>query len=414
MTRTTIRVSVWPGRLPVAGNFRFHGAGKRAAGVHGGLSRLGRDCTSRIVGQGCRAGASNAGWRKLASRTCRLFLFLVGAFWLMTVASAHAVQEDNTSDAAVPATAVEQQKQGQAKGKIPEPLITDPQPPCQFNPDQGPEMVLIEGGRFLMGSGGDEAGRYGDEGPQHWVSVQPFALGRCEVTVREFQQFVKETGYRTEAEEGKGCNTLNAKGESFETQKDKSWSSPGFSQNENHPVSCISFNDAQAYIAWLNLRTGVTFRLPSESEWEYAARAGTTTRFSFGDDPQAREQCTYANGADISVKDKPFAKERTLADCNDHYEFTAPVGSFKPNVFGLYDMHGNVWEWNQDCWHDSYSGAPPDGSAWLAPGKGDCEKAVVRGGSWFSYPRSLRSAYRVGLSSGVAFYVQGFRLARTL
>lgn len=414
MTRTTIRVSVWPGRLPVAGNFQLHGAGKRAAGVHGGLSRLGRDCTSRIVGQGGRAAASNAGWRKLASRTCRLFLFLVGAFWLMTVASAHAVQEDNTSDAAVPATAVEQQKQGQAKGKIPEPLITDPQPPCQFNPDQGPEMVLIEGGRFLMGPGGDEAGRYGDEGPQHWVSVQPFALGRCEVTVREFSQFVDETGYRTQAEEGQGCYTLNAKGDGFEYQKDKSWRSPGFSQNENHPVLCVSFNDVQAYIAWLNLRTGVTYRLPTEAEWEFAARAGTTSRFSFGDDLQAREQCAFANGADQSLKEKPYAKDWTLADCNDRYEFTAPVGSFKPNAFGLYDLHGNVWEWNQDCWHASYSGAPPDGSAWLADNNGDCEKSVVRGGSWVYDPRGLRSALRYWFYTDGTNSVRGFRLARTL
>lgn len=341
-----------------------------------------------------------------------IFLFLYWVLILAVFPAAHAGSADMSGDAVANTNA--QAKVADLSKSVPEPLIVAPQPPCQFNPDLGPEMVLIEGGRFLMGSGGDEAGRYDDEGPQHWVNVQPFALGRCEVTVREFQQFVKETGYRTQAEEGEGCNTLNAKGDDFETQKDKSWSRPGFSQSEIHPVLCVSFNDVQAYIAWLNLSTGVTYRLPTEAEWEFAARAGTTTRFSFGDDLGAEHQCTYANGGDISVKDKPFAKEWELANCDDGHDFTAPVGSFKPNAFGLYDMHGNVWEWNQDCWHDSYSGAPPDGSVWLAPGKGDCEKAVVRGGSWVIYPRGLRSAVRHWNNTDVAVDNRGFRLARTL
>jgi serine/threonine-protein kinase PpkA len=239
-------------------------------------------------------------------------------------------------------------------------------------------------------------------------------MGRCEITVREFRQFVEETDYRTEAEAGKGCYTLNAKGDGVEQQKDKFWRKPGFSQTDNDPVVCVSFNDVQAFIAWLNLRSGVTYRLPTEAEWEYAARAGTQFRFSFGDDLEARTQCDFGNGADQTWAGETIAKNWTLAKCNDRYKFTAPVGSFRPNAFGLYDMHGNAWEWNQDCWHDSYASAPQDGSAWLAKNEGDCERAVVRGGSWDNYPLDLRSAHRLRFNADDSGNDLGFRVARTL
>ena len=263
-----------------------------------------------------------------------------------------------------------------------------------------PQMVYIPTGSFRMGDiqgGGDS-----DEKPVHRVSVSAFLLAQTEITVGQFRTFVKASGYKTEAEQGDGCY-VHENG-SWDERSNANWRNPGFKQSANEPVVCVSWNDAQRYVEWLSEKTGEQYRLPSEAEWEYAARAGSETKYFFGN--SASDLCRYANGAaaetDISWRNK---------DCRDGYKRTAPAASFTANAFGFYDMHGNVWEWTQDCWNDSYKGAPSDGSAWLS---GNCSRRVLRGGSWYSYPNNLRSAGRSRSTPDNRTFNYGFRLARTL
>ncbi|WP_166664580.1 formylglycine-generating enzyme family protein [Candidatus Thiosymbion oneisti] len=288
---------------------------------------------------------------------------------------------------------------------------TLPAEPCVSRPGEGPQMVLIESGRFRMGSPAEEEGRSSDEGPRHPVAVvRPFALARCETTVGEFGRFVAETGYRTDAERDGDCYTVNADGSGFQQREDASWRNPGFAQSDDHPVVCVSFNDARVYARWLSLRTGAAYRLPTEAEWEYAARAGTNAGRFWGDDPDA--SCVYSNGADQAAKAR--FPDWTIADCDDGAEFTAPAGRYQRNPFGLSDILGNVWEWVEDCWHEGYTGAPTDGSAWREAGGGDCARRVLRGGGWNFFPRWLRSASRNGGTADEAGDFVGIRLARTL
>ncbi len=201
-----------------------------------------------------------------------------------------------------------------------------------------PEMVVIPAGSFMMGSPAGEKDRDDDEGPQHQVTLaEPFAVGKYEVTRGEYASFARATGRR----HGNSCWTYE--GGEYKERADRSWRNPGFTQGENHPVVCVHWDDAGAYVNWISRETGKNYRLLSESEWEYAARGGTQTRYSWGDAiGRNRANC---------------------AGCGSRWdgEKTAPVGSFSANEFGLYDMHGNVREWTQDCWNDSYTGAPKDG-----------------------------------------------------
>ena len=232
--------------------------------------------------------------------------------------------------------------------------------------------VLIHGGSFLMGSPDGEQGRDDYEDPQHQVQVPSFCLGRYPVTRGEYARFAHAMGGR-----------INDK-----------WRDPGlaFAQNDQHPVVRVSWNDARTYIAWLIRETGLPYRLPGEAEWEYACRAGTSTRFWWGDDIGYQLAHARAN----------FGK---------NLQGTNAVDSFAPNPWGLHDMSGNVWEWTQDHWHNSYEGAPTDGSAWL---DGFSSQRVLRGGSWDLDPINLRSAYRNGYTSDNRSISIGFRLARTL
>ena len=250
-----------------------------------------------------------------------------------------------------------------------------------------PEMVVVPSGSFMMGSPPSEEGRDDDEGPVHRVSIPArFAVGVYEVTRGEFGRFVSSTGRSM----GNECWTYED-GE-WADRSGLSWRSPGFSQTDSHPAVCVSWEDARAYVAWLSRETGEAYRLLSESEWEYVARAGTTTRYHWGD-----------------------AIGRNRANCGDcgsrwDNESTSPVGVFGANAFGLHDVHGNVFEWVEDCWHASYAGAPRDGSAWKG---GDCSRHVLRGGSWFDYPWNLRAANRLGVVAGDRVSGVGFRVART-
>ena len=225
-----------------------------------------------------------------------------------------------------------------------------------------PELVVIPAGTFLMGSDQRDDESSDNERPRHRVTVDRFALGVHEVTRDEYQAFVAATG----RDAGDRCYAFDADDERFDWREEASWRSPGFSQAGDHPVVCVNWEDAQAYVRWLSSETGEAYRLPSESEWEYAARAGTTTRRYWGDDPD--DGCAYANGADRTAKRR--FDGWLIADCTDGVLWTSPVGAYEPNAFGLQDMLGNVWEWVEDCWHDDYDDAPRDGSAWTRGG--DC------------------------------------------
>ena len=251
-------------------------------------------------------------------------------------------------------------------------------------------MVFVKGGCFQMGSPNGE-GRDEDE-KQHPVCIErDFALGRYEVTVGEFKRFVAATNYRTDAEkdaEGKeGCYIAYREGSEWKYgyRAGYSWKNPNFQQGDDHPVVCVSWNDALAYTEWLSRETGQRYRLPMEAEWEYAARAGTASARYWGDDPN--QACRYANVADRTAK-QTFPGW-TLHECADGYVYTAPVGRFEPNRWGLKDMLGNVWEWTCSLYHKDYDGAELDCSNKDTPGA-----RAVRGGSWLDRPAGVRSAAR--------------------
>ncbi len=237
-----------------------------------------------------------------------------------------------------------------------------------------PELVVVPSGSFWMGSPSGEERRNDNEGPQHRVTFErPFAVGVYEVTFGEWAACVS----------GGGCGGHRP--------GDEGWG------RGRHPVINVSWDDAKAYVKWLSGKTGKQYRLLSESEWEYAARAGTETAFH--------------TGRTISTEEANYDGNYGSGRRGRYRERTTPVGSFEPNGFGLHDVHGNVWEWVEDCWNINYRRALDDGSAWL---RGDCGKRVLRGGSWSSIPRGLRSANRFRSSSGNRLSYLGFRVARTL
>jgi formylglycine-generating enzyme required for sulfatase activity len=277
-----------------------------------------------------------------------------------------------------------------------------------------PEMVSIPPGRFTMGvpPGEEEREgvpepRQGRSTPQHRVSIgHAFAIGKFDVTRAEFATFISATGYQTGDSKCVVLHKVDDRWKSDE-QPGYSWRDPGFPQTDQHPVVCVSWDDAKAYVAWLSRRTGYTYRLPTEAEWEYAARAGSQAPRFWGED---REQiCAYANVADVTNASTLNAPVGAKAQCSDGYAFTAPVGSFQPNQFGLYDMLGNVWQWQEDCWNETYQGAPSDGSAWTT---GDCGKRVERGGAWDVNPRYVRSGSRIRDDSVNRNSTFGFRVVR--
>lgn len=262
-----------------------------------------------------------------------------------------------------------------------------------------PEMVVIPAGSFVMGSPASEEGRRDNEGPQRRVTLrEPLAVGKYHVTVGEYRAFVQATGRA----DGGSCYIFDGQ---WREQPGRSWRSPGFQQTERDPVVCVSWEEARAYAAWVSQRTGKGYRLLTEAEFEYAARGETTSRWWWGED--AAGQCRAANGADQTG----FPGNAQVAQCADGYARTSPVGSFVANRYGLHDMAGNAWQWVQDCYRDSYAGAPADAS--VAVEGGDCSRRVLRGGSWNYWPQSLRSAVRYGVLPVNRGNDVGFRVART-
>lgn len=274
-----------------------------------------------------------------------------------------------------------------------------------------PEMVVIPEGSFMMGSPDGEPGQDTDEVPQHRVTLKRFALAQTEVTVAEFRRFVDADGYRTDAEKK---STGNAEGcfvylgdVDFGMTAGTSWRDPGFPQQDDHPVVCISWNDAQAYVDWLSKQTGVAYRLPSEAEFEYALRAGGDSAWPWGGDVSAA--CAHGNVADRKAEEKLILK--SVMDCDDDAVFTAPVRRYRANGYGVYDLTGNAWEWVQDCWNANYRSARHDGRAWMV---GDCGRAVLRGGAWGDFGLDLRSANRLRFMRDNRLNVFGFRPTRSI
>ena len=263
-----------------------------------------------------------------------------------------------------------------------------------------PRMVELPSGKFDMGSPlSDEDGNE-SERPVHQVALgYAFAVSEHEVTRGEFRVFVRETNRAM----GNSCWTWNGE---WEDRPGIGWKDPGFPQDDDHPVTCVSWNDAKAFTRWLSDRTGERYRLLSESEWEYAARAGTTAPRYWGDEMSS--QCSHANGAKLQGNTVVFSPS---SGCDDGHRWTSPVGSLLANRFGLHDVLGNVFEWVEDCWNQSYDGAPSNGTAWEA---GDCDRRVFRGGAWLYGPSVLRSAFRIAYNSGYRSVVLGFRVARAL
>lgn len=299
-------------------------------------------------------------------------------------------------------------------GKLAQPL---PQPPVLTagtvfrdplrDGGEAPEMVVVRPGSVTMGSPDNEDGRQTDEGPLQTVTLRStFAIGRYEVTVGAFRQFVNASSYRTEAESAGGCWTWV--GSEWKEDSGANWRGPGFSQSDDHPVVCVSWNDANRYVDWLTEQTGKRYRLPTEAEWEYAGRAGTVTARFWGNDPH--QACDYANVRDQTAKGQ-FPGWTDVHNCRDGYVYTAPAGRYAPNRYGLHDILGNVWEWVEDCYHDSYRGLPLDGRPWIT---GECGLRVVRGGSWGDFPRYVRSADRYGKTADGGNSNMGFRLAQDL
>ena len=246
----------------------------------------------------------------------------------------------------------------------------------------GMEMIFVKGGCYQMGDtfGDGDA----DEKPVHDVCVNDFYMGKYEVTVGQFRKFVNDTGYRTEAEKGDGCFVWT--GSKWDKQRDKNWRNPGFSQQDNHPVACVSWNDASAFGEWQSRKSGKSYRLPTEAEWEYAARSGGRSE-------------KYSGGSDVDA----VAWHGSNSGSKTH-----PVGQKRPNRLGLYDMSGNVWEWCSDWYGEKYySQSPrdnPDG-----PSSGLYR--VLRSGSWFNEPRGVRATFRFRYGPENRIGDGGFRLA---
>ncbi len=282
--------------------------------------------------------------------------------------------------------------------------------------DDCPRMVVINAGSFEMGTptGAYEVNVESGEGPPIQITIRKaYAIGETEVTIGHYRAFVEATGFKT----GPGCQVF-LPGGGGTTDPDANWASPVQPRRatDNHPVSCINYQEMVTYADWLTEITGHTYRMPSESEWEYAARAGTTAPRPWGGSTSFEGvslslTCEHANGYDIAAQ-REYTFAWPYARCNDGYADVAPVASFQKSAWGLYDMMGNQWEMVEDCHTGSYWGRPPDERAWFW--EGGCPRRVVRGGGWYSRPTNVRPARRASGDVNSRGNDLGFRLVREL
>jgi formylglycine-generating enzyme required for sulfatase activity len=262
---------------------------------------------------------------------------------------------------------------------------------------QCPQMVPLPAGSFMMGTSAEAEIKSGMPKPQaghaepiHQVTfAKGFAMAATPVTVAQFRAFVI-----------------------YETAPGLSWQSPGFAQGDDYPVVCVSAEDGEAYAAWLSKKTGHKYAVPNESQYEYGARAGTTTAYFWGEERDAKA-CEYSNQPDLdqAIALKAPSGPEYRFQCHDGYAFTSPVAHYKPNPWGLYDMLGNIWEWTSDCWNDSYKDAPSDGS--VTRTTGDCDARSSRGGSYGNAVFSSYVAIRAPRHATYVGHSWGFRVVRT-
>ena len=270
-----------------------------------------------------------------------------------------------------------------------------------------PQLVSIPADHFWMGTTEEEDPEFNPaHGPKHEVTLKkPFLMGRYEITLSQYAEFARDQGLNRQEP---GCSTYDYRSGLYRPQKDTGWNNPPiFSQQGDHPVVCVSWFDAKSYVAWLSRKTGKLYRLPTEAEWEYAARGKQDGIWMWKNNP--KDACGFANIADVSAR-KRTEFEWKYHPCDDGYPFTAPVGSLQPNAFGLYDMIGNVWEWVEDCFVKGYDNAPVDGTA--RPVSADCGERVLRGASWLSRPRESKLVTRGHNDAAARYYSVGFRVVR--
>lgn len=277
---------------------------------------------------------------------------------------------------------------------------------------QSPTMVVVPTGKFMMGAPDQEPGRSDSETPQHEVTISKgYALSQTDITVGQFRDFVRASGYKPESVTQGGASVYDERTGVMRDVSNATWEDDyaGHPATDNLPVVNLSWNDARAYVQWLSQRSGKKFRLPSEAEFEYALRAGSTTRYWWGAGTPKTKVENLTGSLDRSPSGRRWS--HAFQGYGDGYWGPAPAMSFAPNAFGLYDMDGNVSEWMEDCWHDNYVRAPVDGTAWVNPG---CSTRVIRGGSWGSSPEQANSAYRQGADASIRSGRVGFRIVREL
>ena len=280
-----------------------------------------------------------------------------------------------------------------------------------------PEMVALAAGSFVMGSTEEETKKAGlpeehgaRERPAHTVTFKkPFAIGKFELTLDEYTAFATATN-RAAID---NCTTWDTAASKWGPLKSATWKTPGYEQTGRFPVGCVTIADARAYAAWLAQKTGKPYRIPSEAEWEYAARAGTRTMLPWADTQD--NICARANVSDLTRMETHTAAEREATryfECRDGFVYSAPVGSFPPDPWGLYDMVGNIWEWTEDCFIPHYNGAPTDGSVWRDPKQ--CDRLIVRSGGWYSRNWFARPAGRSRENPEYLSSTLGIRVVREL
>ncbi|MDF2180410.1 formylglycine-generating enzyme family protein [Aliiglaciecola sp. CAU 1673] len=258
--------------------------------------------------------------------------------------------------------------------------------------DDCPEMIEIPSGKFTMGTPADELKRAENEGPQKEIVFErSFAMSKYEITVADFSAFVETSGYQVEGK----CYIIS--GEDWRESSEHNWQNPGFSQDNAHPVTCVSWHDANAYTNWLSQQTGLNYALPSEAQWEYAARANTQT--------------TFYTGVTIDATQANFNGAKTYGEGKEgeYRQKSTQVGRFPANPFGLYDILGNMFEWTADCWYEDLSKIPTDGGILVIS---PCDKRTWKGGSWYNDPQHVRPGFREGGDPSVRANDIGFRVVR--